>query len=139
MNLKKLPGMDYPVGGNFSGKAISTNSPFHGAWWYRREFEVTPRPGGRVRLNFDGINYRANIWLNGKRIADTNEVVGAYRMYEFDVTDTIRSGKANVLAVEVFPPDANSLAITWVDWNPMPPDKVMGLWRDVSLTLTGPV
>ena len=44
-----------------------------------------------------------------------------------------------MLAVEVFPPEANSLAITWVDWNPMPPDKNMGLWRDVCVTTTGPV
>ena len=44
-----------------------------------------------------------------------------------------------MLAVEVFPPDVNSLAITWVDWNPMPPDKNMGLWRDVYVTATGPV
>src|SRR5262249_29160251 len=32
-----------------------------------------------------------------------------------------------------------SLAITWVDWNPTPPDKDMGLWRDVYVTVTGPV
>ena len=44
-----------------------------------------------------------------------------------------------MLAVEVFPPEVNSLAITWVDWNPMPPDKNMGLWRDVYVTTTGPV
>jgi exo-1,4-beta-D-glucosaminidase len=139
MNLKSLPGMDYPIGANFSGRAFSTNSPFRGAWWYRTQFAVAPRPGGEVWLNFDGINYRANIWLNGKKIAGTNEVVGAYRTFEFNVTHAVDATGTNVLAVEVFPPDVNSLAITWVDWNPMPPDKVMGLWRDVSLTTTGPV
>jgi len=33
----------------------------------------------------------------------------------------------------------NSLAITFVDWNPAPPDKNMGLWREVYLTTSGPV
>jgi len=36
-------------------------------------------------------------------------------------------------------PSENSLAITFVDWNPAPPDKNMGLWREVYLTTSGPV
>jgi exo-1,4-beta-D-glucosaminidase len=44
-----------------------------------------------------------------------------------------------VLAVEVFAPKPDNLAITWVDWNPSSPDKEMGLWRDVYVTSTGPV
>ena len=76
MNLRSFPGMEYPVGTNFSGKPMPANSPFKVSWWYRREFRVTPDPGGQVWLNFDGINYRANLWLNGKLIADTNRVAG---------------------------------------------------------------
>src|ERR1035437_3690795 len=38
-----------------------------------------------------------------------------------------------------FPPEPGDLAITFVDWNPLPPDKGMGLWRDVSIAATGPV
>jgi exo-1,4-beta-D-glucosaminidase len=48
-------------------------------------------------------------------------------------------GKANVLAVQVFSPTDTDLAITFVDWNPAPPDKNMGLWRDVEITTSGPV
>ena len=139
MNLRSIPGMEYPVGTNFSGTPMPANSPFKASWWYRKEFGVTPERDGQVWLNFDGINYRANIWLNGKLVADTNRVAGAYRTYTFNVTGSIQPRKPNVLAVEVFPPDVNSLAITWVDWNPMPPDKNMGLWRDVYVTTTGPV
>jgi exo-1,4-beta-D-glucosaminidase len=138
-NLRSLPGMDYPIGANFSELSMPTNSPFRVAWWYRTEFRAAPKRGGQVWLNFDGINYRANLWLNGTRLADTNQVAGAYRTYEFNITDTVHSEKPNVLAVEVFPPETNSLAITWVDWNPSPPDKNMGLWRDVYLRTTGPV
>ncbi len=139
MNLRSIPGMAYPVATNFSNKAMPSDSPFKVSWWYRKEFSVTPRHDGQVWLNFDGINYRANIWLNGKHIADTNRVAGAYRAYTFNVTSAIHLEQPNVLAVEVFPPEVNSLALTWVDWNPMPPDKNMGLWRDVCVTTTGPV
>jgi exo-1,4-beta-D-glucosaminidase len=41
--------------------------------------------------------------------------------------------------VEVSAPHANELGITWVDWNPTPPDKDMGLWQEVVLSSTGPV
>src|SRR5262249_39692965 len=106
---------------------------------YRKEFKLQPQTGGQAWLNFFGINYRANIWVNGKQIADTNDVVGAYRTYQFNITDAAQSEKPNVLALEIFPAGPNSLAINWVDWNPPPPDKNMGLWRGVTVTTTGPV
>jgi len=139
MNLRSIPGVSYKMGENFSGKPMPADSPFHVSWWYRREFAAAPGPDGQVWLNFDGINYRANIWLNGKLIADTNQVQGAYRTYRFNITGAVSANGTNALAVEILPPDPNSLAITWVDWNPMPPDKNMGLWRDVYVTTTGPV
>ena len=139
MNLRSIPGTSYPVGTNFSRLPIPATSPYKSSWWYRKEFRLEPGRDGQIWLHFDGINDRANIWLNGKRIADASRVLGAYRTYTFNVTSAIRLREPNVLAVEVFPPDINSLAITWVDWNPMPPDKNMGLWRDVYLTATGPV
>jgi exo-1,4-beta-D-glucosaminidase len=46
---------------------------------------------------------------------------------------------ANVVAAQIWAPIDASLAITFVDWNPAPPDKNMGLWRDVYLRATGPV
>ena len=90
-------------------------------------------------LKFNGINYRANIWLNGKQIAKSDDVAGAWRTYEFNVTDAAKPGEENVLAVQVFSPTDHDLAITFVDWNPAPPDKNMGLWREVYLTYSGPV
>src|SRR5262249_5609355 len=96
---------------------------------------------GSVRhwLRFDGINYRANIWLNGTQIASTRDIAGAYRRYEFDVTAVLRTDRPNALAIEVFAPEENDLGINWVDWNPTPPDKNMGLWRPVYLTGSGPI
>ncbi len=42
--------------------------------------------GKRLWLNFDAINYKANIWLNGKQIGSADQVAGMYRMFEFDIT-----------------------------------------------------
>ena len=41
--------------------------------------------------------------------------------------------------MQIFAPQENDLGINWVDWNPTPPDKDMGLWRPVYLTSSGPV
>src|SRR5512143_2730601 len=90
-------------------------------------------------IHYDGINYRANIWLNGRSLADSEEVQGAYRIYEFDATPLLRPGKTNVLALEIFAPTEKELGINWVDWAPPPPDKSMGIWRNVYLTVTGSV
>jgi exo-1,4-beta-D-glucosaminidase len=140
MNLREFPGVTYPVGGNFSNIAMQSDSPYAVSWWYRKQFAAPPDYKGKtVWLNFKGINYRANVWLNGKQIATSNDIAGAWRTYELNVTDALKPGAENILAVQVFAPTENDLAITFVDWNPAPPDKNMGLWREVYLTTSGPV
>ncbi len=106
-------------------------APFRAAWWYRTEF-LGDFSGKTILLHFEGINYKANIWLNGKKIADTSTVKNAFLLYKFNVSHEIREGK-NVLAVEVFPPKAGDYTIGFVDWNPEPPDAEMGIFRPVFL------
>jgi exo-1,4-beta-D-glucosaminidase len=137
MNLREIPGTSYPQGDLFSHYPMPADSPYACAWWYRTTFP-TPALHGVV-LHFDGINYRANIWLNGKKIAAAKDVAGAYRTYAFDVGSALASGGHNVLAVEVFAPSEKELGINWVDWNPAPADKDMGLWGNVYLEETGGV
>jgi exo-1,4-beta-D-glucosaminidase len=140
MNLRKLPGVSYPIGEKFSNLPMPPDSPYLVSWWYRTQFRIPADYQGKsIWLNFKGINYRANIWLNGKQLANADEVAGAWRTYELNVTGKAKAGAGNVLAVQVFAPTENDLAITFVDWNPSPPDKDMGLWREVYLTASGPV
>jgi exo-1,4-beta-D-glucosaminidase len=140
MNLRSIPGTSYPIFEDFSNIKMPPGSPFRGAWWYRTEFKLpTDYKGKVVWLGFDGINYRANVWMNGVRIASSKDVAGTWRLFQFDVTSAAQAGGMNALAVEVFPPQPRDLAITLVDWAPMPPDKEMGLWRDVHIFATGPV
>jgi exo-1,4-beta-D-glucosaminidase len=139
-NLRKIPGTTYPIGHTFANLPMPADSPYLAGWWYRKEF-VVPRAdaGRRVWLHFGGINYRADVWLNGKKIADRTQVAGAYRSYDFDVTAEAKPGVKNVLAVETFAPTTLDLGINWVDWSPTPPDKDMGLWGPVRMSATGPV
>jgi exo-1,4-beta-D-glucosaminidase len=140
MNLRQIPGTTYPIGSNFSNLPMPPDSPFAVPWWYRTTFSLPASYKGKTLwLNFKGINYRANVWLNGKQIATDKDVAGTFRTYEFDVTGIAKAGATNVLAVQVFAPTENDLAITFVDWNPAPPDKDMGLFREVDLAASGPV
>ncbi|HEY4052335.1 MAG TPA: beta galactosidase jelly roll domain-containing protein [Terriglobales bacterium] len=140
MNLRSFPGMTYPIGHNFSDLPMRQDSPFMVPWWYRKTFVLPENYKGKsIWLDFAGINYRANIFLNGKQIAGYDDVAGAWRTYEFNITDAVLPGKTNVLAVEVFSPTEKDLAITFVDWYPSPPDKAMGLFRDVEIRTSGPV
>jgi exo-1,4-beta-D-glucosaminidase len=140
INLRSIPGTSYNIGANFSNIAMPADSPFAVSWWYRTEFRIPPAAAGKnLWLNFDAINYRANIWLNGHQIAASDQAAGMYRMFEFDITGVARPGASNTLAVEVIPPTQNDLTITFVDWNPMPPDKDMGLVREVYILTSGPV
>jgi exo-1,4-beta-D-glucosaminidase len=138
-NLRSIPGATYPVGDNLSVLPMPEDSPFRVPWWYRTEFELPAAMRGRTLwLKLDGVNYRFDAWLNGRRIADREKTAGAFRIHEIDVTGIAKTGR-NALAILVETPQPNDLAITFVDWNPMPPDRGMGLWRPVTLVASGPV
>ena len=140
LNLRKIPGANYPIGQNFSNLPMPEDSPYRCGWWYRKTFTVPAAEHGKTFwLHFGGINYRGNLWVNGKQIADDKQISGAYRTYEFDVTRDLIPGKENIIAVETFAPTETDLGINWVDWNPCPPDKDMGLWGRVNLVTSGPV
>jgi exo-1,4-beta-D-glucosaminidase len=126
------------VGNNLT---IAPQADFDVSWWYRTEFTLPSEAShDSLWLDLDGVNYRANVWLNGQLVASSDEVVGTFTSYDFDVTSRVRPGERNALAIEVFPPNLKTdLAISWLDWNPGPPDRDMGLWRGVSLKRSGPV
>jgi exo-1,4-beta-D-glucosaminidase len=109
--------------------------PFSGPWWYRTEFTVEEPLPAEARLVFEGINYSADVWLNGQRLAGRDAIAGAFRVFELDATPHLLAGP-NALAVEVHPPRPGDPTIGFVDWNPKPPDRSLGLWRGVELRRT---
>jgi len=107
-------------------------------WIYRSEFTLQPTPGQHFFLQTNGISSRADIYLNGKMVANSSEQAGSYVGRRYDITDIVRT--ENVLAIKVYPTDYyRDLALGWVDWNPWPTDNGTGVWRDVEIKQTGPV
>ncbi len=138
MNFLALPGKG-PAHQNFSNHPMPEDSPFRVPWWFRTELEHAPVGDARhTWLELDGLNYRANLFVNGTLVRGERELVGAYRAFELLLDDFLVPGK-NRLALEIFPPNPDDLALTWVDWNPSPPDKNLGLWRGARVRTTGAV
>jgi len=144
-NLKSIPGY---VDGRWL--VMPKDSPFYPPWWYRTVFRLPAAYEGKtIILHLDGINYKANVWLNGRKVADSNDVVGMFKRFEFNVNDYVRVGEDNCLAIETIAPGklpdkryrTKQLEATtgWDDHNPQPPDMNVGLWEDVYISATGPV
>jgi len=75
---------------------------YHGVIWFRRAFEVDEAWRGRVvRLRFDGVDYLADVWLNGEHLGHHE---GYFQPFFFDVTERLNYGGRNVLAVRVESP-----------------------------------
>lgn len=73
-------------------------------YWFRTEFE-TPEvfyKGKKAWLELDGINYRAEIWLNGNMIGN---MAGMFYQSHIDITDYIQLDQKNILAIKVYPID----------------------------------
>ncbi|HEU5125986.1 MAG TPA: glycoside hydrolase family 2 [Verrucomicrobiae bacterium] len=147
---------------------LSETGPDFYTYWFRTEFE-TPKAfhNRRVWLQLDGINYRAEIWLNGKRVGD---LAGMFQRGVFDVTEIVHRDQANALAIRVRPVDIpggfraknktvramgenrnggdgeigrNTTMLMSVGWDFTFTDGIRdrntGIWRDVKLFATGPV
>ncbi|MDQ1484606.1 MAG: exo,4-beta-D-glucosaminidase [Actinomycetota bacterium] len=110
---------------------------FQVPWWYRSTFTVVG--SGRTLLRTEGIIHKADLWVNGTLIAGSDEIAGAYPVHTFDVTSVVVAG-TNAVAIRVYPGHPmEDLSVGWVDWNPMPPDANMGVWRDVVVLRSGEV
>jgi exo-1,4-beta-D-glucosaminidase len=107
-NYFELPGIhrwDKPEG-----------NPFESPWWYRTEFEVPAGYSGKhIWLKFHSVNYRANLWVNGQKVADSTQIEGAYRLFSFDISKYAKAGDKNCIALKIFPPKMFDLTISWVD------------------------
>jgi exo-1,4-beta-D-glucosaminidase len=124
----------------YVGKNLLTvpKEQFEKSWWFRTEFKIAS-PNTTTTLQFNGIIYRANIWFNGKLIADSGTVFGSYRQFEFNVSNLVSAKGKNTLAVEIFPAKPGEPNVGFVDWNPKAPDNNMGLWREVKVKTSGDV
>jgi hypothetical protein len=131
------------------------------AYWYRAEFSTPDAAESQKYLVLDGINYQAEVWLNGTHLGSLK---GAFTRGRFDVSKLLAPGKPNALAVLIAPvphpgiPNEQSILLGsglnggimeldgptfmategW-DWFPPMRDRDTGLWQDVHLVAAGPV
>lgn len=107
-------------------------------WWFRKEFSLPAAEKGKnVVLKLHGINYKANVWLNGVLIADSTKIMGPFRIIELDITKNIKPA-GNVLALEIKRPvnpqkRGGDLAIDYADWIHYPPDYNGGIVNDIEI------
>lgn len=112
---------------------------FNHTWWFRKEFNLpSSEKNKNVILKLHGINYKANVWLNGVLIADSMQIKGPFRMFELDVTQSIHYEEKNVLAIEILRPfnpnkENGDLAIDYADWIHYPPDYNGGIVNNVEI------
>jgi hypothetical protein len=147
---------------------IPGRNPWAAPYWFRRTFSVPESYAGkRVWLAINEINYRADVWLNGSKIADGGDVAGMERSFRFDVTNALKAG-GNTLAIAVHPVDIpakpepcpvmplaepgvnmggdGTIALNYTkfdtigwDWQPEVRDRDMGITEDVYLCATDEV
>ena len=110
---------------------------FDDTWVWKTAFSGRPAPGQRCELVFDGLNYYADIFLNGRQIASSDTTFGVFRRRAYDVTELLKG--RNKLEVRLRRAQPGDLNIGFVDWNPRPLDESMGIVRPVTLRTTGTV
>ncbi len=124
----------------FFGRNLESipQSDFQNPWWFRTTFDLEKFSSDNevARLLLDGINYRADIWLNGAKVASQDTVYGAFRQFDLNISKYAKA-RGNLLAIEIFPPKPRDFYMGFVDWAPTPPDKYMGIFREVHIKRTG--
>jgi|WetSurMetagenome_2_1015567.scaffolds.fasta_scaffold00403_3 mannosylglycoprotein endo-beta-mannosidase len=156
LHNNQIPDPFFGMNNNLIPDVYNTGRDYYTYWFYN-EFE-TPviKDGQEVWLNFRGINYFADVFLNGRRV-NTKTHQGMYLREKYLVTPYLNKGKPNRLAVWVAPPDpvGNASAgqggdgtigrnITmqctagW-DWICPIRDRNTGIWDQVCFEITGSV
>jgi hypothetical protein len=132
------------------------------SYWYRAVVEIPAAYKGRhIWLNFDGINFSAEVWVNGAQVGTMR---GAFKRSVFDISSQVKAGERAAIAVRITPqphpgdPHEHTIAdgmvtnggitaidgptflstIGW-DWLPGIRDRDSGIWAKVFLSATGPV
>ena len=113
-------------------------NPFKDPYWFRTEFVIPDSQKGKtVWLNFKGINYRAEVWLNGNKIASSNEMAGMFQRFKFNVTDYIKNEGQNYLAVKIFQVDNPGTPGTQKEVFGETRNHAEDIFKDVTLKISG--
>ncbi|MFB9841703.1 glycoside hydrolase family 2 protein [Mucilaginibacter ginsenosidivorans] len=126
-------------------------------YWFVKDFREAPvQRGEQVYLNFRGVNYSCNIYLNGHKLNKTAQK-GMFLRFNYNITSYLGKTGSNRLAVLVYPPDvagnpnggqggdgtiARNVGLQYTagwDWIQPVRDRNTGIWDKVTIEKTGPV
>ena len=152
----KVPDPFFGLNNELIPDIFETGAEYYTFWFLNRFSAPVLKPGQQVWLKFRGINYSANIFLNGKRV-NTDTHKGMFLREKYLITPMLIENGTNKLAVLVEPPDpvgnanggqggdgtiARSVTMQFTagwDWICPIRDRNTGIWDQVSLEITGPV
>jgi len=156
LHNKKVPDPFYGLNNELIPDIYETGAEYYTFWFLNRFSAPVLKPGQQVWLKFRGINYSANMFLNGKRV-NTDTHKGMFLREKHLITPWLIENGTNKLAVLVEPPDpvghanggqggdgtiARSVTMQFTagwDWICPIRDRNTGIWDEVSLEITGPV
>jgi len=108
---------------------------FQKPWWFRTTFKLDGTDLSKnISLHFNGINYRADLWINGKKVVGKDAFAGTYRMFTFNVNAYVQPGE-NSMALKLSQYAYGEYSLGFCDWNPIPSDRSMGIFREVFLEI----
>jgi hypothetical protein len=152
---KQVPDPFYGMNNNKIPDIFNTGREFY-TYWFVKDFKETGKAGEQVWLNFRGINYSCDVFLNGKKL-NSKPYTGMFLRQSFNVTPFLQKDGRNRLAVIVYPPDpvgnpnggqggdgtiARNVAHQYVagwDWIQPIRDRNTGIWDKVTIEKTGVV
>ena len=156
LHNKQIPDPFIGMNNNLIPDVYSTGRDYY-TYWFFKEFDLPEiREDQQVWICFRGINYFADIFLNGNRV-NLNTHEGMYLREKYLITPLINKGKANKLAIWLAPPDpvgnpnggqggdgtigrnvTMQFTAGW-DWICPVRDRNTGIWDQVSVEITGTV
>ena len=121
---------------------------FNDDWWFRSHFDLdlSSYEGELVLLHINGINYKSDVYIDGKLVEEKDKIIGTFVKYTLDITNFIdKNLHTHYVAFDIERPhnqwggklynNQTDLAISFVDWNPEAPDSNMGIWQPVDVEI----
>ncbi len=156
LNQHKIPDPAFGMNNNIIPDIYRTGSKYYTYWFTKNFNEPRPKNGGQVYLNFRGINYSAEVYLNGRKV-NSRRLRGMFLRRSFNITSLLTVDGNNRLAVLVYPPDdvgnpnggqggdgtiARGVGLQYTagwDWIQPVHDRNTGIWDKVTIEKTGAV
>jgi hypothetical protein len=152
---KQVPDPFYGMNNNKISDIYNTGRDYY-TYWFVKDFQEASKSGEQVWLNFRGINYSCDVFLNGHKL-NSKPYTGMFLRQSFNITPFLQKDGKNRLAVIVYPPDpvgnpnggqggdgtiARNVAHQYVagwDWIQPIRDRNTGIWDKVTIEKTGAV